>query len=60
MAKKSRPRLNNDGTPRNPQDATLRNVRALKKRVDQLERGLAEIDQRLWVVEHHPPTVDNK
>jgi len=32
---------------RNPTDATLRNVRAASKRIDALERGLAELKQRV-------------
>lgn len=28
---------------RNPQDSTLRNIRALKKRIIELEKGFAEI-----------------
>lgn len=49
MAKKVSPRK------RNPQDATLRNIRALKKRVERLEERVEELahllsdfSERIW------------
>lgn len=54
MAKKA-------ATKRNPQDATLRNIRALKKRIRELEHAIMglriELDQSRRIrLRWHPPT----
>jgi hypothetical protein len=39
---------------RNPQDATLRNIRALKKRVDVLEADMKRVDKLILVILRRP------
>jgi polyhydroxyalkanoate synthesis regulator phasin len=60
MAKKQTPSpydLNATVKKRNPQDATLRNINALKKRIANLEAKQKDLDQRLfdiriWIANH--------
>lgn len=40
---------------RNPQDATLRNTRALRKRVEALERRARVLEERIVDLEAGPP-----
>jgi polyhydroxyalkanoate synthesis regulator phasin len=60
MAKKQTPSpydLNATVKKRNPQDATLRNINALKKRIANLEAKQKDLDQmlfniRTWIANH--------